>query len=116
MLKKATLALFLCVSASTTGLANNNTENWCGTYFEDNGRGYIRLAREDFGSGSSNCTPQTYQERVENSGTANIALDFTHNRSTVNNWRKFNNHLIEVRGKFRNGYIDDTRFVRDMGV
>lgn len=116
MFKKAILALFLCVSASTAGLANNNTENWCGTYFENNGRGYIRLAREDFGTGSSDCTPENYYERVENSGTANIALDFTHNRSAVNNWRKFNNHLIEVRGKFRNGTIDGTRLVRDMGV
>ena len=57
-----------------------------------------------------------YNERAERSGTANIALDFTKNRSTVNKWRKFNNHLIEVRGKFRNGYISGTRFIRDMGV
>lgn len=78
--------------------------------------GYIRLARDDFGVGSSNCSMDGYNERAERSGTANIALDFTKNRSTVNKWRKFNNHLIEVRGKFRNGYISGTRFIRDMGV
>ncbi|MCM1323751.1 MAG: hypothetical protein NC218_06280 [Acetobacter sp.] len=116
MRKAALLALFLCVTSSSAGLADSNTENWCGTYFEDNGRGFIRLAREDFGTGSSNCSPEDYYERVENSGAADIALDFTHNRSSINHWRKFNNHLIEVRGKFRNGYIDNTRFVRDMGV
>lgn len=116
MKKSALLALFLCVGFPFAGLADNTTENWCGTYFEDNGRGFIRLAREDFGTGSSNCDVNEYYERAEKSGTANIALDFTHNRSSLSNWRKFNNHVIEIRGTFRNGYIDNTRFVRDRGV
>lgn len=116
MKKLALLTLFLCLSFSFAGFADAETENWCGTYFEEGGRGYIRLARNDFGVGSSNCSMDGYNERAERSGTANIALDFTKNRSTVNKWRKFNNHLIEVRGKFRNGYISGTRFIRDMGV
>jgi len=116
MKKTALLALFLCMVTSTAGLAENDTENWCGTYFEDNGQAFLRLAREDFGTGSSECNVPEYQKKAEESGTADIALDFSRNRSTLNNWRKFNNHVIEVRGKFRNGYIKSTRFVRDMGV
>lgn len=109
-------ALFLCVSLGSAGSAVADTENWCGTYFEENGRGYIRLARDDFGIGSSNCSLDGYAQRAEKSGTAKIALNFTRNRSTVTKWRKFHNHLIEVRGEFQNGYISGTRFVRDMGV
>ena len=116
MKKSALLALFLCLGLPFASLAETGVENWCGTYFEDNGRGFIRLAREDFGTGSSACDVEDYYERAEKSGTANIALDFTHKRSALINWRKFNNHVIEVRGKFRNGFIDGTRFVRDRGV
>lgn len=115
MKKIALLALFLCIVSTKAGLADNNIENWCGTYFEDNGQAFLRLAKEDFGIGSSECNVDDYHEKAEKSGTANIALDLTRN-STLNNWRKFNNHVIEVRGKFRNGYIKSTRFVRDMGV
>lgn len=116
MKKTALLALFLCMASPSAGLAENDTENWCGTYFEDNGQAFLRLAREDFGTGSSDCNIIDYQKKAETGGTADIALDFTHNRSTLNNWRKFTDHLIEVRGKFHNGYIKSTRFVRDMGV
>lgn len=115
MKKIATLALFLCMFSLNAGLADNNVENWCGTYFEDNGQGFLRLAREDFGTGSSNCDISEYHEKAKKSGTANIALNFSRS-STLNNWRKFNNHVIEIRGKFHNGYIKSTRFVRDMGV
>ncbi len=111
----ALLALFLCFSPVNSA-NSSETENWCGTYFEEDGRGYIRLARADFGTGSTNCNINEYTDRVAESGTANIALEFTHNKSTVNKWRKFNNHVIEVRGKFRNGSISNTRFIRDMGV
>lgn len=115
MKKIAILALFLCITSTKAGLAESNTENWCGTYFENNGQAYLRLAREDFGTGSSECNVDTYTKKAQNSGTANIALDFNKN-STINNWRKFNNHVIEVRGKLRNGYLRSTRFIRDMGV
>lgn len=111
----ALLTIFLCFSPVSP--ANSaDTENWCGTYFEEDGRGYLRLARADFGIGSTNCDVSEYADRVKQSGAADIVLDFTHNNSTVNKWRKFNNHIIEIRGKFRNGYISDTRFIRDMGV
>lgn len=53
MKKLALLTLFLCLSFSFAGFADAETENWCGTYFEEGGRGYIRLARDDFGVGSS---------------------------------------------------------------
>lgn len=115
MKKLGLSALFLCFILSSTSHASE-TLNWCGTYFEDNGRGYIRLALEDLNSGSSSCSLPEYTKKVKNTGHTVIALDFTHNRSSLNNWRKFKNHLIEVRGKYRNGTIDSTRFVRDMGV
>lgn len=115
MKKIALLALFLCMFSTPAGLADNRVENWCGTYFEDNGQGYLRLAREDFGTGSTACNITDYYEKAQKSGTANIMLDFTHN-STLTNWRKFNNHVIEVRGKFQNGYLRSARFIRDMGV
>lgn len=116
MKKTALLLLFLCLSNSYAPNVLAETENWCGKYFEQDGRGYIRLARNDFGIGSSDCSLNGYAKRAEESGTANIELEFTRNRSTVNKWRKFHNHLIEVRGKFSNGSISGTRFIRDMGV
>lgn len=107
--------LFLCCVLSLAAEASE-TLNWCGTYFEDNGRGFIRLARVDLNSGSSSCTMSEYNERVANTGHTAIALDFTKSRSAVSNWRKFDNHLIEVRGKYRDGSITSTRLIRDMGV
>ncbi len=113
MKKIALWALFLNLTLSSACFAES--ENWCGTYFEEDGRAYLRIAREDFGVGSSACSLENYQDRIQETGEANVALNFTKNRSTVSKWRKFNNHLIEVRGKFQNGYIVSTRFVRDMG-
>lgn len=116
MKKLALLMLFLCFCLSFAGSALADTANWCGTYFEEDGRAFLRLARDDFGIGSSSCNQETYDERTARSGTANIALDFSGRHSTLGDWRKFNNHLIEIRGKYRNGYITRTRFVRDMGI
>ena len=62
MKKLALLTLFLCLSFSFAGFADAETENWCGTYFEEGGRGYIRLARDDFGVGSSNCSMDGYRK------------------------------------------------------
>lgn len=116
-MKKAVLALlFLCLSNIPLHNASAETENWCGKYFEENNRGYIRLARNDFGIGSADCSHSGYNKRASESGTANIELEFTRSNSTVKKWRKFNNHLIEVRGKFSNGSITGTRFIRDMGA
>ncbi len=116
-MKKTALALlFLCLSNITISPATAETENWCGKYFEEGERGYIQLARNDFGIGSSDCSHIGYNKRVSENGTANIELEFTRNRSTIKKWRKFNNHLIEVRGKFANGSITGTRFIRDMGI
>ena len=116
MKKAAFLLLFLCLSNSYALPLSAETENWCGKYFEQDGRGYIQLARNDFGIGSSDCSISGYSKRASESGTANIKLEFTRNRSTVGKWRKFHNHIIEVRGKFSNGSITGTRFIRDMGI
>lgn len=116
MMKKLAL-LALIIGMFPISMAKcADTENWCGTYIEEEGKGYIRLARADFGIGSSSCIVSEYADRVEKSGATNVGLDFTHNNSMVNKWRKFNNHIIEIRGKFRNGTIDNVRLIRDMGV
>lgn len=116
MKKMALLVLFLCLRVSSVGLANTDMENWCGTYFEEDGRGFIRLAREDIQKGSDNCSIEAYTDRIEKTGQAKIGLEFTRNRSTVMKWRKFTNHLIEIRGKMYNGNIISTRFIRDIGI
>ncbi len=109
------MLLLLCFSFSTTGHANTETLNWCGTYFENNNQGYLRLPRTDLFTGSQECSLISYNENVSNSGDILIALDFTKNRSALSHWRKFDNHLLEIRGKFRNGAITGTRLVRDIG-
>jgi len=116
MKKLAVLALFLCLVSTSAGFAASDTENWCGTYFEHEDRGYIRLAMADLPTGSSSCSVDTYNERIEKAGHANIALDFTKNRSTISNWRKFSDHVIEIRGKLKNGFISNARFIRDLGL
>lgn len=106
------MILFIKLSFTPNVKSNVNTEQWCGTYFESNGQGYIRLPRQDFLTGSSHCSIENYEKRIEKSGVATIALDMRN----PHKWRKFDNHLIEIRGKFRNGQIDRTRFVRDLGI
>ena len=117
MKKIITLVLFLLLAYSPLSYANyeTDTEEWCGVYFEDQGQGYIRLSRSDFGTGSSGCSISRYKQNSSNTGTANVALDFT-KTSTTNKWKKLNSHLIVVRGKFRNGRISNPRFIRDLGV
>ena len=114
MRKTIFVIILLCLNLiiPVTGNSNTNTEQWCGTYFESNGQGYIRLAIQDFSTGSSNCSISSYEKRAEKSGTANIAL----NMRSPHKWRKFDNHLIVIRGKLRNGQIDRTRFIRDLGI
>ena len=60
MKKAAFLLLFLCLSNSYALPLSAETENWCGKYFEQDGRGYIQLARNDFGIGSSDCSISGY--------------------------------------------------------
>lgn len=114
-MRNLTLAtLFLCISFSPNAHSNSRAdmEQWCGTYFESEGQGYIRLPIQDISTGSSNCSLSNYEKRVENGGAANVALDMR----TPHKWRKFDNHLIVIRGKLRNGQIDRTRFIRDLGI
>ena len=107
--------LLLCLSFPISTQANVETYNWCGTYFEKDDQGFIRIPMADLRAGSSNCDVESYSSRILSSGTVNIALGFTKSRSAVSNWRKFNNHLLEVRGKLKNGEITSTRLIRDVG-
>ena len=111
------LVLILLLALSIPSYANyeTDTETWCGIYFEDQGQSYIRLSRSDIGIGSPSCSLSTYQKKSQNAGTANIALDFS-KASTTYKWKKFDTHLIVVRGKFRNGRINNPRFIRDLGI
>ena len=111
------LVLFLLLAFVSPSYANYETdiEEWCGVYFEDKGQSYIRLSRSDIGIGSASCSLSTYQKKTQDKGIANIALDFT-KTSTTFKWKKFDTHLIVVRGKFRNGRISNPRFIRDLGV
>ena len=111
------LVLILLLALSIPSYANyeTDTEVWCGVYFEDQGQSYIRLSRSDIGIGSHSCSLSTYQKKSQNTGTANVALDFT-KTSTTFKWKKFDTHLIVVRGKFRNGRISNPRFIRDLGI
>ena len=110
------LILFLCFIFGLTGnMAYASTKNWCGVYFESHNRGYIKVLRNDIGVGSDRCSLVKYNERKRDERAINIVLKFTKNDSTVANWRKFSNHLIEVRGKYRNGVITGTKFIRDLG-
>lgn len=116
MFKTAKLMVFLCIVFSlASGVALASTKNWCGVYFESKNQGYIRVLRNDIGAGSEGCSLSDYNERKKDERVISIALKFTRNNSSVAKWRKFNNHLIEVRGKYRNGIIIGTKFVRDLG-
>ncbi|MBR2273874.1 MAG: hypothetical protein IJ864_03465 [Alphaproteobacteria bacterium] len=116
MRKLQLIVLFLCLSFSPTGLADTETLNWCGTYFEDNDQSFLRIARADLFTGSNQCNIDEYYEKVTNTGHINLALNRTKNRNVVGQWRKFTNHIIEVRGKMHRGMITGTRLVRDIGV
>ena len=117
MKKLTALVLFLLLALSSPSYANYETEieDWCGIYFEDQGQSYIRLLRSDIGIGSSSCSISKYQEKIQTTGTTNVALDFV-KTSTTYKWKKFDTHLIVVRGKFRNGRINNPRFIRDLGI
>lgn len=116
MLKACLFTLiFLCISFNSESYAETTTLNWCGTYFEENDQGFIRIPHTEFKTGSNSCSIEEYHQRVS-SGSIAIALDFIKSRSALNNWRKFSNHVIVVRGKIRNGNITNTRFVRDIGI
>lgn len=117
MKKAITLVLLLMLAYTPLSYANyeTDTEEWCGVYFEKENQSYIRLSRSDLGIGSPRCSLSKYQQNSQQTGTANVALDFTKS-STTHKWRKFDTHLIVVRGKFRNGRINNPRFIRDLGV
>ncbi len=109
------ILLFLCIISPLSSAFAENI-NLCGTYFEDNDRSFIRIARQDLFNGSNNCDIEAYQERVMQSGYVNLALNHTRNRPVPTSWNKFNDHVIEVRGKIRKGMITNTKLIRDAGV
>ena len=117
MKKIITLVLFMLLAFSPLSYAyyETDTEEWCGVYFEKQGQSYIRLSRKDLGIGSFRWSLSKYKQSAELNGTANVALNF--NRpSTTAKWKKFDTHLIVLRGKFRNGRINNPRFIRDLGI
>lgn len=107
--------LFLCIICPLSSASAENL-NLCGAYFEDNDRAFIRIARQDLHDGSSSCDINSYRERVMRSGYVNLALNHTKNRPISATWNKFNDHVIEVRGKIHNGTITGTKLIRDAGV
>ena len=116
MQKLSTLILLFSCIISPLSSAHAENLNLCGAYFEDNDRGFIRVARRDLFEGSSNCDIESYRERIMQSGYVNLALNHTKTRPVSATWNKFNDHVIEVRGKIRNGVITNTKLIRDAGV
>lgn len=111
-----TILLLVIFATVTITSAHAKTTNWCGTYFEEDNQGYLRIAIDDIQKGGSSCTPESYYARIQNSGAAKIYLDFAKHYSMVANWRKFNNHILEIRGKLDYGKIISPRLIRDIGI
>ena len=108
------ITLFLC----SFSIANNSHAeilNWCGTYVEKNNHGFIVISQADIAKGSKNCSVESYRDSVDSIGYRTVLLDFN-NRSKVNHWRKFDSHVIEIRGKLYQNKITNARFVRDYGA
>lgn len=108
--------LFFCIGFSNEGFAKTETMNWCGTYFEENNISYLFVSQEDYIDGSKNCSIENFKNSIRITGIKSITLDFTKNRSKIGNWRKFQNHLIEIRGKLHNDVVSNARLVRDYGI
>lgn len=107
--------LFLCISLSVTNVARAENINWCGTYFESNNNSFIAIAPTEMAKGSQFCSAEKY--RTTSASKTVMLIDFNKNRSRVGNWRKFQNHVIEIRGKLRGtNRIINPRFVRDYGA
>ena len=111
------LLVFLCCCIATPSKADNHAKNWCGIYHEENYQGYIRLPIMDVksGQGSMDCDDKFFNGLPENTIYVDLAIAKDKHRSTIHNWRKFHNHFVEVRGKYRNRTIYNTRFLRDRG-
>ena len=110
------LILLLCFIISLSiKVANANTLNWCGQYFERNNTGYISMLRSEAGVGSSGCSFIGYKERIKNEDVISVRLDFSRNKLAYSNWRKFVGHVVEVRGKYQNASIEKARLLRDLG-
>ena len=109
------LLLVMCYMLFMINCVKAETLNWCGIYFQENDRSYLKIVRDDVGIGSSRCSLSKYSEEVEEVGSVSVMLDFNRGRSMYSKWRKFSGHLIEVRGKYKNGIIDGVKLVRDLG-
>ena len=106
--------LFLGTTSSLGSYADAPTRNWCGIYTQNGNYGYIRIARQDLLHGSIGCTAPLYQERAATSGTIDLPFEINKKRTARYQWQSFDNHLIEIRGKNRNGVIEKVHFVRDI--
>lgn len=108
--------LFGIVFISYSKSCYADVRNWCGVYKEIGTKGYIMLLSEDIGVGSKKCNLENYNSRLGDEIVVKIGLDFNRAKSLTKKWRKFNGHLIEVRGKYKNGKITNVRLVRDLGI
>lgn len=108
--------LFLGSTYSLGSNADAPTRNWCGVYTQDGNHGYIRIAQQDLIHGSIGCTASSYQERSKDSGVVHLPLEMNKKRTARYQWQGFDNHLIEIRGKNRNGTIEKVSFVRDIDI
>ena len=93
-----------------------DVRTWCGKYQERDGKGYIMLLSEDIGVGSKKCSMDDYNSRLGDEILVRINIDFARAKSGYKKWRKFEGHLLELRGKYQNAKITNVRLIRDLGV
>ena len=109
------LLLFLFVFFVSIECVNAESLNWCGVYFQERERSFLMISREDVGVGSPKCNFGNFSQSINANGGIRIELEFNRGRSSFAKWKKFSGHLIEIKGKYRNGVIDGVRFIRDLG-
>ena len=120
-MKKAFIIILCSFFIANTTLAK--TQNWCGTYVEIKNKGYLKILPSDMNNNKNKCDPIKYKQNHKDPRIANILLEFNNNTSTLNNWKKFDGHLIEIKGKLKYGFshnmkygiFHEIKFVRDYG-
>lgn len=115
-MRKFLFLILLYSFLTIANIAHAKTLNWCGTYFEKNNKGYIIVSQNAIRKGDKHCTAKSYQNDIDVFGSAIMPVDFSAKRSKLGYWRKFNNHLIEIRGKLYENKVTYPHFVRDYGI
>ena len=104
--------VFICGIKSS----HADVRSWCGVYGEEHNRGYILLLSEDLGIGSRKCNLENYNSRLGDEILVKIGLDFNREKYSLRKWHKFNGHLLELNGKYKNSRISNVRLIRDLGM